>query len=49
MRLLEYGVEVFSKVLGHTSDISTDIIDYVEDAEDGSPYSSDEDSEAEAY
>ena len=42
MRQLEYGVEVFSKVLGNTSEISALVFDYVEDAEDESPYSSDE-------
>ena len=29
MRQLEYGVEVFSKVLGDTSEISAHIMDYV--------------------
>ena len=51
MRQLEYGVEVFSKVLGNTSEISARVFDYVEDAEDESPYSSDEEfssSEAES-
>ena len=51
MRQLEHGVELFSKVLGNTPEISAHIIDYVEDAEDESPYSSDEEfsnSEAEA-
>jgi hypothetical protein len=42
MRQLECGVEVFSNVLGSTPDISAEIIDYVEAAEDESPYSSDE-------
>ena len=42
MRQLECGVEVFSKVLGDTSEILAHIMDYVEDAEDESPYSSDE-------
>ena len=41
MRQQEYGVEVFSKVLG-TSEVSAHTMDYVEDAEDESPYSSDE-------